>query len=200
MRIKLSLAIALLLVCTTAFAQHDHGQTAKKPEMDAAMMEAMTKAATPGEPHKMLAHMAGSWDAKVTMWMMPGTDPIVSTAVAENKVIMGGRYVEQRFKGNMMGMPFEGIGYTGYDNIKKQYFGTWMDSMSTGFMVGTSTGGDAKSMTYKGTMPDPMTGQDAPFEQKVTFIDADHSNFEMWTPGPDGKMLKMMEIAYSRRT
>ncbi len=199
MRIRLSLAIALLLVCTTAFAQHDHGQAAKKPEMDAAMMEAMTKAATPGEQHKMLAHMAGTWDAKVTMWMMPGTDPIVSTAVAENKVIMGGRYVEQRFKGNMMGMPFEGIGYTGYDNIKKQYFGTWMDSMSTGFMVSTSTGGDAKSMTYKGTMPDPMTGQDAPFEQKVTFIDADHSNFEMWTPGPDGKMFKMMEIAYSRK-
>ena len=25
------------------------------------------------------------------------------------------------------------------------------------------------------------------------------ADFEMWTPGPDGKMVKMMEIAYSRK-
>ena len=198
MRIKLPLAVALLLVCTAAFAQHDH-HGAKKPEMDPAMMEAMAKAGEPGAPHKLLANMAGTWDAKISMWMMPGADPIVSNGVSENKVIMGGRYVEQRFKGSMMGVPFEGLGYSGYDNVKKQYFGTWMDSMSTGFMVSTSTGGDEKTMTYTGTMPDPMTGKDAPIEQKVTIVDNDHTKFEMWSPGPDGKMYKMMEIMYVRR-
>ena len=197
MRIKLSLALALLMVCTAAVA--DHHDEKKKPQMDPAMMEAMTKAATPGEPHKMLQGMVGTWDAKVTMWMMPGADPMTSTATAVNKSIMGGRYIEQRMTGNFMGMPFEGIGYSGYDNVKKEYFGTWMDNMSTGFMVSTSTGGDEKTMTYKGSMPDPMTGKDAPFEQKVTIIDNDHSIFEMWSPGPDGKMFKMMQIEYTRK-
>jgi uncharacterized protein DUF1579 len=197
---RLKLAIALFLVATTAIAQHDHGSaTAKKPEMDPAMMEAMMKASTPGEPHKMLGSMVGTWDTKITMWMMPGMDPMTSTGVAESKMIFGGRYVEQRFKGSFMGMPFEGIGYTGYDNIKKQYFSTWMDNMSTGFMMSNATSGDAKSMTFTGTMPDPMTGKDAPFENKVIMVDADHTNFEMWTPGPDGKNFKMMEIKYSRK-
>ena len=187
-----ALALALFLVCTTALAQHDHGTTAKKPEMDPAMMEAMMKAATPGAPHKALESMVGTWDTKITMWMMPGMDPMTSSGVAESKMIFGGRYIEQRFKGSFMGMPFEGIGYTGYDNIKKQYFSTWMDNMGTSFMMSHSADG----LTFTGSMPDPMTGKDAPFESKVIVVDADHTNFEMWSPGPDGKMFRMMEIKY----
>jgi hypothetical protein len=48
-------------------------------------------------------------------------------------------------------------------------------------------------------MPDPVTTKDTPFEEKITLVDADHHTLEMWTPGPDGKMFKMMEIAYSRK-
>src|SRR5688572_20287592 len=122
---RFKLALATLLVCTTALAQHDHGSAPKKPEMDPAMMEAMMKASTPGAPHKMLEGMVGTWDAKISMWMMPGADPMTSTGVAESKMIFGGRFVEQRFKGDFMGVPFEGLGYTGYDNVKQQYFSTW---------------------------------------------------------------------------
>ena len=65
---------------------------------------------------------------------------------------MGGRYLEQRFKGDIMGMPFEGIGYTGYDNVKKQYWGTWMDNMSTGMMTSTGTAPPTgRSWTFNGT-------------------------------------------------
>jgi hypothetical protein len=194
-------ALALFLVTTAAFAQHEgHGHgAAKKPEMDPAMMEAMMKAATPGAEHKMLDGMVGTWNTKLTMWMMPGADPISGEGISESKWIFGGRYVEQRFKGSMMGMPFEGLGHTGYDNVKKQYFGTWMDSMGTGIMVSTGKMGADGKMTFIGTMADPMTGEDAPLEQRITVIDADHSKFEMWTPGPDGKMFRMMEIAYSRK-
>ena len=45
MRVKLSFAFALLLVCAPVVAQHDHGhshgEAAKKPQMDPKMMEAM---------------------------------------------------------------------------------------------------------------------------------------------------------------
>ena len=172
----------------------------KKPEMDPAMMEAMMKAMMPGEPHKKLDGMAGTWDTKITMWMMPGMDPTSSTGTSENKWIMGGRYLEQRFTGSFMGMPFEGIGYTGYDNIKKQYFGTWMDNMSTGVMMSTGAmGGDGKTWNFTATMPDPMTGKDSTVEEKIVVVDADHHTMEMWGPAPDGRNYKMMEIAYSRK-
>jgi hypothetical protein len=197
MRKKLALAGVTLLVCLTLIA--DEKPAAKKMDMDPAMMEAMMKAGMPGPAHKMLDGMAGSWDTKVTSWMMPGSEPMVSNGTSENKWIMGGRYMEQRFKGDFMGMPFEGLGYTGYDNVKKQYFGTWVDNMSTGMMTSVGTGGSGNTMTFKGTYADPMTGKDVTCEEKVTVIDNDHTVFEMWAPGPDGKMFKSMEITYSRK-
>ena len=44
-----------------------------------------------------------------------------------------------------------------------------------------------------------MTGKDSPVEEKLTIVDKDHHTLEMWSPGPDGKMFKMMEIKYARK-
>lgn len=195
---KTCVLTALLFVCFGVIAQ-DKPADNKPPAMDPAMMEAMMKAAIPGAAHKVLDGMVGSWDTKVMSWMAPGTHPMTGVGTSENKWILGGRYVEQRFKGDFMGMPFEGLGYTGYDNVKKHYFGTWMDNMGTGMMTSVSTGGDGKTMMFKGTYADPMTGKDTVVEEKVTWIDADHHNMEMWSPGPDGKMFKSMEIQYTRK-
>lgn len=197
MRKRFALAIVLVLVCISAIA--DEKPAAKKMDMDPAMMKAMMDAGTPGAAHKALDGMVGTWDTKVTSWMMPGMDPMITNGTSENRWIMGNRYVEQRFKGDFMGMPFEGVGYTGYDNVKKQYFGTWMDNMSTGMMTSWGTGGEGNTMTFKGTFADPMTGKDVTCDEKLTVVDADHHTFEMWVPGPDGKMFKTMQLEYSRR-
>ncbi|HEX7832342.1 MAG TPA: DUF1579 domain-containing protein [Thermoanaerobaculia bacterium] len=204
MKLKVFLAGALLVAYSTvAVAQHDHGAPAKgntPPPMDPAMMEAMMKAGMPGDAQKKLEAFAGTWTTEIKMWMAPGTDPMASTGVSENKMTMGGRYLEQRFKGEFFGAPFEGIGYTGYDNVKKQYWGTWMDSMSTASMNSTgSLSADGKTYTFKATMADPMTGKDATSDEKITIVDADHHTMEMWGPGMDGKVYKMMEISYTRK-
>ena len=196
MKLKVYLAAATLLVSLGAFAGDTPDK--KKMDMDPAMMEAMMKAGMPGDAHKSLSAMAGTWDTKMKFWMMPGAEPMSGTGKSENKMVMGGRYLEQRFQGSYAGMPFEGLGHTGYDNVKKQYWGTWLDSMSTCLV--TATGKiDGKTMTFNGTTTDPMSGKDTPFEERITILDADHHNFEMWGPGPDGTMFKMMEIAYSRK-
>jgi hypothetical protein len=202
MKLKGYLTGALLcLFALTAFAQHDHGQKpAGAPAMDPAMMDMMMKAGTPGDAHKKLDGLVGTWDTKVQFWMMPGTDPMLSGGTSTNQWVMGGRYLEQRYKGDMAGMPFEGVGYTGYDNVKKQYWGTWMDNMSTSMMTSTgSVSADGKSWEFTATMSDPMTGKDSTAKEKVTVIDADHHTMEMWAAGPDGKMFKNMEINYSRK-
>jgi len=193
MKVQLSLAAALLFVCSMALGQED-----KKPPMDPAMMEAMMKAATPGAAHKSLEPFVGTWSAKVTSWMVPGAPPTVIEGTSECRWMMGGRYVEERFTGEFFGMPFEGLGHTGYDNVKKQYWATWMDNMSTGLMASTGTS-DGKMWTYQGTAPDPMTGKDMSLSMKIAVTDADQHTMEMWGPGPDGKNFKMMEIVYTRK-
>jgi hypothetical protein len=199
MKLRVWFATGLLLVlCSTAFAEQP-----KPKEMTAeekAMMEAMMKAMTPGDAHKLLGGMVGNWDVKVTSWWKPGDEPMVSKGSATNTWVMGGRAVEQRFSGEFMGAPFTGLGYTGYDNVKKTYWSTWMDSMSTGVMNSTgSTADNGKTWKFSAMMPDPMSGKDAPIEEKITIADADHHMLEMWSPGPDGKMFKMMQIDYTRK-
>lgn len=184
---------ALVLCSFALFAQEKPGAP---PAMDAAT-EAMMKAGTPGGPHKALDTFAGKWDAKVTMWPMPGAEPMVSSGSSEDRWIMGGRYLEQHFRSSVMGQTFEGVGHTGYDNVKQQYWSTWMDSMSTGLMLATGTlSGNVYS--YRGTTADPMTGKDSTVDIKITVKDHDHHVMEMWGPGPDGRNYKMMEIAYTR--
>jgi hypothetical protein len=198
MKIKVWFAIALLVVCTGVFAQD---QKQKPPSAEEqAMMAAWMKYMTPGDGHKLLDGMAGTWDTKVTSWMMPGQPPMESTGVSEVSWILGGRYLQEKATGSFMGQPFNGIGITAYDNAKKQYVGTWIDNMGTG--VATETGSassDGKVWTFKSVSTDPMTGKDTPGEMKITVADKDHHTSEMWGPGPDGKMFKMMEIAYTRK-
>jgi len=97
-------------------------------------------------------------------------------------------------------MPFEGLGYTGYDNVKKQYWGSWIDNMSTAVMVSYgSVDSSGKVWSFDATFPDPVTGKDQDVKEKITLVDANHHTMEMWMPGPDGRHFKSMEIAYSRR-
>jgi len=189
MKRRLSLAIALLALCTFAMADE------KKPDP---MMEAMAAASSPGDAHSKLDAFAGTWSAKISMWMVPGMPPMVSEATLESKWVLGKRYLEQRMTGQFMGMPFEGMGHTGYDNLKKKYWATWFDNFSTGIALSTGDG-DGKKWSFAGSMPDPMTGKDSIVESRLTIVDADHHTMEMWIPGPDGKAFKTMEATYTRK-
>src|SRR3569832_401364 len=80
------------------------------------MNKAWAESMTLGEPHKMLAKGAGTWDAEVTMWMADGSPPTKSTSSSVNTMLFGGLYQMSKHSGNMMGMPFEGMSIAGYDN------------------------------------------------------------------------------------
>ncbi len=195
MRSRLWIAIVLCLAFTFALSAQEHQMTAEQK----AMMEAFEKAGTPGEEHKMLNGMVGTWNTVVRFYPAPGAPAMESTGVSENRWILGGRYLEGRFKGMAMGQPFEGVGYTGYDNIRKQYFGSWMDSMSTGVMMSTGWADrEGKIWSFRGNMDDPLSGKSLPVESKITVVDNDKHVMEMWNPAMDGKMYRSMEIIYTR--
>lgn len=186
----------VLLIAIPVIAQ----EPPKMTPQEQAEMEKWMAAGTPGAPHKALEPLVGTFHVKASMWHAPGAPPEVSEGVSENRWIMGGRYLEQTFKGSMMGMPFEGVGYTGYDNIKKRYWGTWMDSMSTAIMTsnGKTTDG-GKTFTFDATMSDAISGKDMKIKEKMVVKSADEHIFEMWGPDKKGKNFKMMELHYTRK-
>jgi hypothetical protein len=193
--------LAGLLTATMLVAQEGKAAAPKMSAEQQAMMDKWMKIATPGEEHKQLVGTAGSWTVKSTMWETPGQPPTVSSGTSENTSVLGGRFVRQTFKGDFNGMPFEGIGYTGYDNYKKVYTSVWMDSMGTMMMI-LSGKADAsgKIITMTGTIDDVMQGKPTTIRTVTHLTDKDHMKYEMYGPEPTGgKEYKMMEILYTRK-
>jgi hypothetical protein len=192
------LGIGLSVLLASAAAAQEKGKAPAAPMDEKAMMEMVEKAGTPGEAHKKLEPMVGTFDAKVKSWMDPSKPPMESTGTSENTWVLGNRFVQMKYEGTFMGKPFSGMGFQGYDNVSKKYVGTWMDTMSTGMMNSTGTM-SGNVMKETSTMSDPVTGKLTRATTKVTVADNDHHSLEMWAPGPDGKNYKAMQIDYTRK-
>jgi Protein of unknown function (DUF1579) len=194
------LALAILIV-GESIAQQKKKAGKKMPSQEE-MMKRWQVAMTPGESHKKLEAMVGTWDAEVKMWMNgPAGEPTVSKGTSENKLVLGGRYVQQDFTSEMMNQPFSGVGYTGYDNFNKKYVGFWIDNMSTTMTtLEGSTNKDGKAFTLWGKMDEPMTGEKGKKVKYVTkIIDADTHVFEAYDVTTYGDKKPIMQITYTRK-
>jgi len=210
MRIRATLAVTAVVfglgwTAGQVFSQ-DGGMEGKKPEKPAPAgptpeeMEAWMKAATPGEPHKRMASREGTWDTTSKYWMGPDAPPAESKGSAKFRMIFGGRYQIQEYTGDMMGMPFEGMSIGGYDNTKKKYFSTWIDSMGTGAMNSEGVADDKGVITESGVMLDPASGKECKMRMVLTDKDKDTMYFEMFVDDGKGKgEMKCMELTYTRR-
>jgi len=78
------------------------------------------------------------------------------TGTATISLLFEGRFLKQEIRGQMMEdqPPFEGVGFTGYDNMRQEYQAVWFDNMATGMMRGTGRfDATAKAMTYAAVSP-----------------------------------------------
>ena len=199
MKIRLLTAAALLLAASTAPAIAQE----KKPEaggMDPKMMEAMMKAATPGEHHKHLDHLVGDWTYTLKLWMDPAQAPVESLGTMHAEWVLDGRYVQSVWKGDMMGMAFEGRGTDGYDNVAGKYFSSWIDNAGTGILLQTGDCDHAKkTCTLVGDTSDPMTGKKITAKSVSSSPDKDNFKMEMYMKDGSGSELKSMEIVAKRK-
>ena len=174
---------------------HEHGEMGEMTAEQVAAMEAYQRAATPGAQHAKLAEGVGSYKLTFKMWEAPGAEPQVSEGTAERTMTLGGRVLEERVSSTMMGMAFEGIGRTGYDNVTGRHWSTWTDNMSTGLFVMYGTVRDDGTSTFEGDMADPVTG--GTIRMRIeSRSEGDKEIAEFYHPGPDGREMKGMEITY----
>ena len=186
-------AIASVIAFSVSFTVFAQEKREMSPE-EKAWVEFMT----PGWAHEMLAKQAGKWKTETKFWHAPGMPPEVTPGELESEMILGGRYLKSKFTGLAMGQPFEGMSIEGYDNTKKEFTSIWIDSMGTGFSIGHGKiSEDKKTITYSGTMPDPLNKVEAEYKSVVTFESDDKHMFEMFGI-QDGKEIKMMEMVNTR--
>jgi len=195
-----ALALAALILQPT-FAQEKKKAPKKKPSQEE-IMKRWQDFMTPGDAHKKLEALVGTWDAEVKTWMGgPNSEPAISKGISEAKMALGGRYLVEEVTADMMGQPMSGIGYTGYDNFKKKYVGFWVDNMGTGIttMEGTMDK-DGKTITTWGKMDEPTTGEkDKKVKYVTRIIDADKHVFEIYDLSTWGDKKPIMQITYTRK-
>ena len=194
------IGLCLFLPVSGATAKEKKPAKQHEPPMDPqAVMETYTKLATPGEPHKRMAGLAGSWNTTTKAWTDPDKPPMASTGTCEQMMLLGGRFLYMECTGDMMGQPFTGIGINGYDNHTKKYMSTWIDSMGTAvyYMEGTASP-DGKVITQHGQHDDPIEGH-MTLRSVIKIVNNDTEIFEMHGTPKGGKERKMMEILYTRK-
>ena len=190
------MCLCLMFAPVPGLANEKKSETPMDPQ---AMMEMYKKLATPGEPHKLFATLAGSWTTATKSWMDPSKPPMESTGTAEMKMLLDGRFLYQEFTGQMMGQPFSGVGIDAYDNVQKKYVTAWMDTMGTGIFIMEGTASpDGKTITLSGQHPEPGGGQMS-HRAIWTLVDSNTQTFHMYGTHHGGKEMKMMEITYTRK-
>lgn len=197
--IRLSV-FALLLTCPAAFAEEQAAAPAAGDAAQAERMQKVKERTTPGASHRELEQLAGNWTYTAKFWMDPTSEPQESKGTTTSEMVFGGRFLKDTTKGDWMGEPFEGLGYTGYDNVRGEYVSVWLDSAATGIMHSTgSYDAAAKKFTYNGTGSCPMTGEkDMKMRMEIVVADKDHYTMSGYSNGPDGKEFKGMEMAFAR--
>lgn len=160
----------------------------------------MAKLASPSAGHERLATLVGNWRHTVTMWMGPDAKPQIMNGTNVNHWILGKRFLMQEAHGGDKKNPFQGLGITGYDNIRGEYTSIWIDNMNTGMMKSVGAFDSAiNGIREAGTLSCPMTGdKERPFRAEWSVSDSNHYTYTMFMQNRDGSEFKSVEVSYER--
>lgn len=170
--------------------------TRKRRAKDASAASAAAAADSTAPEHVELRRGVGTWDAVVKA--APPGQPVTEEKGTEVVYsVCGGRWIWSDFKGQMMGMPFEGHAVVGWDPAKKKYVSLWIDSMSA---TAAELAGDydaaKKVFTSSGKCVCPL-GKPMTMSETAAWKDENTRVMEM-SFEQDGVASKM-EIVYRRR-
>ena len=200
-------ASATIGAVTFAMQAQQGGHEGFVPERDMPQMNmdegmaAWQASMQPTKAHNYLKPFVGSWDTKMSMWMQgPGAPPMETAGTARYELVLGGRFARQEYSSSFMGQPYEGIGYVGYDNLRKQFTSMWMSNMQTAIMsMKGNLDPKGRVLTQIGNMDEPMTGEwDKAVQWVTTWIDEDTFTFTA-IEILYGEPFKVFEIEYRRK-
>jgi hypothetical protein len=176
-----------------AYAWVAVAQQGSRPE-EAPSWLALTR---PGEPHRRLDPLVGTWDLSVGPENAAGGED--STGTATFRWILGDRFLVEEVSTNLGGAPFEWMGIHGYDNAKKRYVSSWVDNLGTGIDSMTGSFEDAtKTLGYEGEL-DEGDGTTVKVRWRVRLESADRFSVTMTSVAADGTETTQLELVGRKR-
>jgi hypothetical protein len=153
----------------------------------AQMEAAWKKVSTPTKEHAFLEKFVGNWKGVSRWWINPGAEPQTSVIQTHQAMTLDGKFLKQEFTGDLLGKPFHGIGFIGYDTVASEFTSVWMDSVSTMMTIGTGTyDPEAKTIVLNGETSCPLVKGKRHMRMVLRLTDTNHHAFEIYEPSPDG--------------
>ncbi|MEJ2085740.1 MAG: DUF1579 domain-containing protein [Acidobacteriota bacterium] len=172
-------------------------------ESEAPDLDELESFSIPGEPHELLATTVGSWDVTIRIWSDPDpeAEPASETeGTAVGRWILGERFVETLYEGEVLGRPFEGLKIEGFEKAIEKYVSTWRDNLGTYTLVFKGECEEScRERTMDATFTDPVSK--LPFRLKgvTTIEDEDNYTYQSFVITPNGQEFKNMELEARRR-
>lgn len=167
--------------------------------MDAQNQDPWIEYMTPTAIHALLSQYTGSFTMEITMSMGEGNDPAIVKVKSEHSMLLGGRFLEMKQHGDMMGMDYQSIMTLGFNNIDKKVALTTITNLGTGTL---SLFGDwdekTQTATLFGPLTNPVTKGIINVRQVVTFVDSNTILIESYDQEGDKTEKKTTQYKFTR--
>ncbi len=151
------------------------------------------------EKHQLLAPMEGEWKAIIKMFSPDGKIISEPSGKMNSKMILGGRFLEQNFNGEVVnGQSFNGRGFFGYNDVAKIWQSCWIDDASTQLQTAT---GIYQANNIEWQMAETIQLEGGGKVEKLSSIRIHSNNLHtmiMSLKDENQQPTKMMEINYHR--
>lgn len=151
---------------------------------------------TPSEKHDMLSVYVREFQMEIEMNGL--NEPVVMNS--SHQMILGGRFLELRQNGQMMGMDYESIYTIGFNTIDSTFSMTTITNMGTGTLALQGKWDQVtKIATLFGKSTNPVSGRIINVRQTLNFVDEKGLTIESFDQEGDRPERKIVEYKFSRR-
>lgn len=169
-------------------------------QVEPAEEETLADLTIPGEPHELLEGTVGDWDLTIRIWTAPDTEPVETTGSATGRWILGERFVQTTYSGEVMGRAFEALKIEGFEKATQEYVTTWRDNLGTYTMIFRGKcGSTCVVRTMMADFVDPVSSQKLRLKGVTTLTEEEGYTYESFVVTSDGKEFKNMELVAEKR-
>ena len=163
------------------------------------LLAQLAEKSAPGESHRRLLGMVGTWDLEVESRSGPESPWQRTQGRSVCVQALGGRYVVEYWSTNLQGQPFEAMHVLGYDRLAEKFLSIWMDSFSTWPVNSSGRMSSSESvLSLTGSMRDVLAPDGRPFHLRLLFDGPDQRSMEV-LDSVAGTQVPLLRVRATRR-
>ncbi|HVJ81471.1 MAG TPA: DUF1579 domain-containing protein [Planctomycetia bacterium] len=157
------------------------------------------KPAPPTKEHGWLKQMVGEWDTDAEAIIGPGQS--MKCKGSEKTRMLGDYWMMTETAGEMMGTKVYGVMTVGFDEKKKKFVGTWIDSsMNHMWKYEGELDAAGNKLVLEAEGPNPSAGgKMTKFRDTLEVKSKDHKTLSSQMLGDDGKWIPIMTMNIKRK-